>query len=519
MKIRRNPKLRKTVVGASAAVASLTAALAFASPASAETSALFVKGLRVLTISGDANGNTITVGRDREGAIDINGGAVVIRGARATVANVDLIVVYGGGGSDRIVIDEANGLLPRARIEGGAGDDELIGGSGDDQLLGGDGNDTLFGSGGGDVLDGGNGSDTLTGGVGTDRAFGGAGSDQLIWNPGDGSDLNEGGDGSDIVTVNGANASEAFTVAANGSRVRFDRINPLPFSLDIATSERLVLNANGGDDSFTATGDLAPLIALTVDGGAGNDRIGGGNGSDTLKGGAGDDFIDGNQGSDSAFLGDGSDTFQWDAGDGSDTVEGQAGQDTLVFNGADIAEDLELSANGARALLVRDVGHVNMDLNGVERVDINALGGTDKITVDDLSGTDVTEANVNLAAATGNASGDRAADSVVVNATDGSDQVRLSGAQPDGVTVSGLHAVIQVFGTDGSTDADALTINALSGDDSVDASGLAAGVVALTIDGGDGDDVITGSAGDDVLKGGPGQDVLDGGSGNNLLTP
>ena len=46
-----------------------------------------------------------------------------------------------------------------------------------------------------------------------------------------------------------------------------------------------------------------------------------------------------NQGSDTALLGDGNDMFQWDPGDGSDMVEGQAGTDTLLFNGANVAEN------------------------------------------------------------------------------------------------------------------------------------------------------------------------------------
>ena len=110
----------------------------------------------------------------------------------------------------------------------------------------------------------------------------------------------------------------------------------------------------------------------------------------------------------------------WDAGDGSDTVEGQAGQDTLVFNGAAAAEKLDLSAAGSRALLVRDVGHITMDLNGIESVDANALGGADTVTVNDLSGTDVSEADVDLAGApeTSAATG---RDSVVVNATEAAD--------------------------------------------------------------------------------------------------
>src|SRR5205085_11550636 len=132
--------------------------------------------------------------------------------------------------------------------------------------------------------------------------------------------------------------AETFTATANGTRVRFDRVNPAPFSLDIGTTENLVLNMNGGDDTFSASGNLAALIKLTIDGGAGNDTILGGNGADTLLGGDGNDFIDGNQGDDIAFLGAGDDVSQWDPGDGNDTVEGQAGFDTLVFNGANINE-------------------------------------------------------------------------------------------------------------------------------------------------------------------------------------
>src|SRR5262249_11840396 len=85
-----------------------------------------------------------------------------------------------------------------------------------------------------------------------------------------------------------------------------------PFTLDIGTTENLVVNMNGGDDTFSATGNLAALISVTVDGGAGNDTILGGNGADHLLGGDGDDFIDGNQGNDTAFLGAGNDVFQWD---------------------------------------------------------------------------------------------------------------------------------------------------------------------------------------------------------------
>ena len=52
----------------------------------------------------------------------------------------------------------------------------------------------------------------------------------------------EGGTGIDTAEVNGGNGAEVFTVTANGTRVRADRINPAPFALDIGTTENLVVN-------------------------------------------------------------------------------------------------------------------------------------------------------------------------------------------------------------------------------------------------------------------------------------
>jgi Ca2+-binding RTX toxin-like protein len=93
----------------------------------------------------------------------------------------------------------------------------------------------LLGKGGDDLLFGGAGNDTLIGGTGSDQMFGEPGNDRMIWNPGEGSVLMEGGDGdgNDTAEVNGGNEAEIFMITANGSRVRFDRLSPAPFSLDI----------------------------------------------------------------------------------------------------------------------------------------------------------------------------------------------------------------------------------------------------------------------------------------------
>ena len=231
-----------------------------------------------------------------------------------------------------------------------------------------------------------------------------------------------------------------------------------------------------------------------------------------MIGGDGNDFIDGNQGNDVAFLGAGDDTFQWDPGDGSDTVEGQQGHDTMLFNGSNVNENMDVSANGSRVRFVRNVGNITMDLDGVESIVAKTLGGADNLVVNDLSGTDVTSVRADLSASGGGEDG--APDNVVVNGTNGDDVVTVTGAGPD-AQVAGLSAAVSVSGASASNDR--LTVNSLGGDDVIDASGVAAGSILLTLNGGDGDDVLIGGAGDDVLTGGAGDDVLIGGPGNDTL--
>jgi Ca2+-binding RTX toxin-like protein len=474
--------------------------------------AMFSTAEGLLTVFGDAQDNAIVVSRNAGGSILVDGGAVSILGGSATAANTNLIEMLGLGGNDNLSLDEANGPLPRADLFGGDGNDTLTGGSGADELFGQAGNDTLSGKGGDDLLFGGDGNDILIGGAGTDQVFGQSGDDRMIWNPGDGSDVNEGGAGTDTVEVNGGNSSETFTTMANGTRVRFDRTDPAPFTLDIGTTENLVLNANGGNDTFTSGNGLANLIQITVDGGPGNDRLNGGDGNDVLIGGDGNDVIDGGRGNDVVIMGAGDDTFVWNPGDGSDTVEGQTGNDTLVFNGSNVNESIALSANGSRIRLSRDVANVTMDLNGIEGINLNARGGADTITVNDLTRTGVALVNLDLESEPGSGSGDGQADTVIVNGTNANDLVTIRGSGSS-YSVAGLSAFVSVSGSEGANDH--LVVNTLGGNDAVSASGLSAGTVSLTIDGGAGNDSIFGSDGSDVLIGGDGKDVIDGGRGDD----
>ena len=474
--------------------------------------ASFLPDTGVLSVFGDSQSNTINASRDAAGKILINGGAVAVVGGDPTVANTGTIQVFGQAGDDTIALDESDGALPAANLFGGDGNDTITGGSGNDLLFGQAGNDILLGKGGNDQLFGGDGNDTLTGGTGNDQMLGEAGNDRMIWNPGEGTDLMEGGDGIDTAEVNGGNGAENFTISANGTRVRFDRTNPAPFSLDIGTTENFVLNMNDGDDVFTAGNGLANLIQLTVDGGAGNDTITGGNGNDTLLGGDGNDTIIGGRGSDTARLGSGDDTFVWNPGDGSDVVDGQGGFDTLQFNGANVNEKIDISANGSRASLTRDVGNVTMDLGTMERIQIAALGGADNFVINDLSATDVQQVAIDLSGTPGSGVGDGAADSITVNGTSASNQIMVAGSGGT-VSVTGLSAQVTIAGAEGANNS--LFVKALGGDDTITASGNLSPLIALTIDGGAGNDTILGGNGDDQLLGGDGNDFIDGNQGSD----
>jgi hypothetical protein len=255
------------------------------------------------------------------------------------------------------------------------------------------------------------------------------------------------------------------------------------FRFDRADIRSISVDAAEGNDSVRideSNGVFTDSIPTTIDGGPGDDRIAGGKAVETLIGGDGNDTIDGNGGNDVAMLGAGDDTFVWDPGDGSDTVDGQDGSDTLGFDGADVAEKIDLSANGNRLKFTRDVGNITMDTDGVERVDFNALGGADLVTVNDLTGTDVSSVNVDLAGTLGGATGDGQADRVVVNATKGNDTVDVSG-DASTVKVSGLAATTKVLHSEVANDR--LEINTLAGTDSVDSAALAAGTIQLFVDG------------------------------------
>ena len=487
-----------------------------------------------------------------DGTATVAGVAVPLTLAGAE-AGRDQLLVNALAGFDRVA---SAGLQPTTlalTADGGADDDALAGGPAAETFLAGDGIDAVDGNGG------------------DDRAFLGAGDDRFTWDAGDGSDLVEGQDGMDTMAFNGSGATEVFTAAANGARVRFTR-DVGNVTMDLDDVERIDAAAVGGGDTLTAGDasgtDLTALrFATGTDGAADDVYVDGSNGADAItvtgtpgltnlaglpnglmvavagamaptdelrlrslggddtidasglgadamrliaEAGAGNDTVQGSRGADIVLADDGADTI--DLGQGADVAHLGAGDDRFVWDTGDGSDTIEGQA-GVDAMTFNA-------LDGAEVFELSANGTRMRFTRDlgsiamDLA--DVERIDLALGA-------DGAADNVIATGTAVDDIVRVAG--DDGsATVTGLGLVLAVTGAE--TPTDRLSVPLLAGDDSLNASLLEADAIALrsdgengddTLVGGNGPDMLRGGNGDDMLVGGPGQDDLDGGAGNNTV--
>ncbi|HEV7266639.1 MAG TPA: hypothetical protein VGN83_17210 [Falsiroseomonas sp.] len=484
--------------------------------------------------------------------------------ASALDAGIIALRINGGSGGDTILGSRGADLLVGVggndAIDGGLGEDTIRGGAGADTLLGGDGDDLV-------LWDPGDGSDVVEGGAGTDiLRFNATGADEVMEAAANGGRLRftrdvgnivmdvDGvetldiraaggadliklgnlvttavrevriglaatpgggiGDGqADTVVVSGTGGGDVIGVLGVGTDVAVVGLSALVIMTDVeGAKDVLMVNAAGGDDVVDASTLDAGIVTLRLNGGSGDDTILGSRGAEVLVGGDGNDVVDGNQGDDHARLGAGDDVFVWDPGDGSDQVEGEAGFDALLFNGSGASEAIDIAALGSRARLLRDLGNVVMNLNGIERIEYRALGGADDVVITDLTGTDVTRVDIDLAGAAGG--GDGEVDSVVVNATHRDDAIIVVG-DSDGVLVFGLQPRVVLLGHDAGQDR--LTLNAFEGDDVIDATNLGADAVLLVAHGGAGVDVMLGSAGADTFTGGEGNDLVLLGAGDDVF--
>ncbi len=171
------------------------------------------------------------------------------------------------------VFSTGNVNLPSGTATGTGGADNF------ENVIGGSAADSLIGSFAANVLTGNGENDILLGGPGGDTFLGGIGNDIMIWSNGDGSDIMDGEAGDDLVQVNGALAggalNDTFSVAANGTRIDFDRTSTGPFSLDIGTVETLNVNGIDGTDTFNVSDltGVTDLGLIRLNGFAGDDTF------------------------------------------------------------------------------------------------------------------------------------------------------------------------------------------------------------------------------------------------------
>ena len=467
----------------------------------------------------------------------------------------DLLTISGGAGKDTIDASALPAGAASLTLDGGDGNDILIGGHGADTLLGGAGNDTVTGGAGSDVGILGAGNDTFiwNQGDGSDTVQGQDGFDTMVFNGAAGAEhitISANGADATLSRVEGnitmdANSVERIEVTPLGGADTIT-VNDLTgtavkeVAIDLGVPDaaapkmtvgdlqpdQVLVNGSAGDDTITidrfngsvrvdglaATTTIAhaesTLDQLTVSGGTGNDtidasklpadamhlEIDGGAGNDLIHGSQGDDVVIGGPGADTAALGGGNDVFIWNQGDGSDTVDGQDGFDTMVFNGAPVAEDITISANGDGATLFRPQGNITMDMHGIERIEVAPFGGADNITVNDLAGSGVKQVAIDLAAP-GTTAGDGQTDHVNVNGTAEGDDITVT-ADNSGITVDGLAEDVTIAHGEA---ADVLSLNGGAGDDVIDASATPAGIMALIFSGGDGNNTLLGGGGNDTF--------------------
>jgi len=177
------------------------------------------------------------------------------------------------------------------------------------------------------------------------------------------------------------------------------------------------------------------------------------------------------------------------------TLRGGVGDDTLtggVLNDALLGEAGNDSING-----------------GLGNDNIIPGAGADTVNLSSLTGTTV---NIDLGVG---GSGDASADTLIVNGTAATDviQVGVNGAV---VQITGLAAQINISQAEAANDV--ATINGLGSDDTLSGSAGLSALIKLTLDGGDGNDIINGGNGADTLIGGAGNDTIDGNQGNDAAS-
>ena len=427
---------------------------------------------------------------------------------------------------------------------GGVGYDTLTGGSGDDVLDGGaDGGDKIHGGAGDDTLTGGAGADSLNGGDGNDKIYGGAGDDNLFGGAGD--DIIDGGAGTadtasfdyrsvtrdltlDAASTTYWNADGTVSTDATDYR-RFVAGDEIDYFKNI---EKFIIVGGAGDDKLTGGDGADSLVGEggddTLYGGAGADSLAGGAGDDRLIGGAGIDSFDGGANADTAVYDYSTDTagFALNIKTITDdaTYYKKDGSGGWTETGATASDYQKFEANGGTDYF-----------KNIENFDITGGTGADTLTGGD--GDDTLSGGAGADTLTGGGGHDRLIGGAGIDALDGGgpDPTTLE-VHEQGITYLYVPGTgdTAVFDYSAETAGSDIDIAAIIGDATrysydgtswnVDTGGDYQKIVFgsetdyfknienFDITGGAGDDKITGGTGNDRLNGGDGEDFINGGA-------
>lgn len=370
-------------------------------------------------------------------------------------------------------------------------------------LNGGAGNDTIVGSGF---------NETITGGLGNDSLSGGGGTDRLV----------------ESVTPSNSKTPVTVTLVTTKTPNKFSFKG---FGTDtIDGIEELSLSGGAGKDKLDVNVFAG---SVTLVGGAGDDTLIGGSGNDSLDGGDGNDSLTGNAGNDLLSGGTGNDALTGNSGDdvlaggiGDDKLTGNAGNDQLI--GGD-GNDTVMASGGTNYVLTNSslTGDGNDSLSQIEAASITtgnaastinagAFIGSGKNTLTGGTGSDSVVGSDGADSISGGGGNDTLTGGLGNDTFDGgagTDRLQESGDVDFKLTNTALTGL----GTDSlkTNTIETVRLTGGAGNNRLDASGFTLG--SVTLDGGEGNDVLLGGTKDDSLIGGGGRDLLVGGTGIDVL--
>ena len=369
--------------------------------------------------------------------------------------------------------------------------------------VGGSGNSTLFGDTSGNVLIGGDGADLLVGRDGNDTIWGGLGNDSMFGNTSGA--VADAGDVLDYsYTNNVSTAVTGLTYDMAGATAGV-LVSVGLGDIDLVGRFRNVIGSRGDDSIVTDT------LTNTVDLGAGNDTVTGGEAGDSFKGGAGSDILDY-----SSAIGDISVTLAGVAAI-TVTVAGSASGIAAEFEGfiGGAGNDLLAGDEGAN-IIAGGAGADTLNLNGG---DDSAFGGTGNDSVLGGAGNDTLAGGDGTDTVLGGAGNDCISGGLGNDTLDGgagNDALFYGDAQA-GITVALTGTTVATTVTVGSERDIVANFEMFVG--SAFADSIVGSAANETILGGAGDDTFIAAGGSNSVAGGAGNDLVfvDTGAGNDTF--